>query len=68
MKRGGHADGVDGKSLHHDIQIFPYGAIHADADSGIGNHHVGHALRGDTGLPRGHDAVCLLYTSPSPRD
>ena len=57
MKGGRCAYVVGGKRLLHHIKVFAHLGVHANADAGIGNHHIRHALAGDAGFARRNDTV-----------
>jgi hypothetical protein len=57
VEGGGQADVVGGQGVAQHVQVRALGGVHAHADAGVGDHHVGQALRLDAGLAGGHDAV-----------
>jgi hypothetical protein len=57
MEGRGGSGVVDGEGARHHVDVFPLGAVHAHADTGIGDYHIGQALGVDTGLASGHNAV-----------
>ncbi len=63
MKRGSRAHGVGRQDLRHHGQVATLGGVHADADARVGNDHIGHALRGNAGLPGSDDAVDDAHVS-----
>ncbi len=61
LEGGRHADVVGGKGACHDVDIGTDGGVHAHADAGVGNHHVGQPLARDAVLARRHDALGHRY-------
>ena len=45
----------------HHLEVAEHRGVHADADAGVGDHHVGQALRGDAGAAGGGDAVDVAH-------
>ena len=50
-----HANVIDGEGACHDVNVFPLGRIHADADARVGNDNIRHALAFQASLPGGHE-------------
>ncbi len=59
MEGGGQAEVVGGEGARHHVEVAAHGGVHADADAGVGDHHVGQALLRDAGGAGRDDAVDL---------
>ena len=54
MKGSRQREVVGGEGTGHDIQVLALRGVHADADAGIGHHHLGDAQAGQA-------VLCCLY-------
>ena len=61
MEGGCGADVVEREHVAHHVQVLAHCRVHADADAGVGDHHIGQALPGDAALGSADDAVDLLH-------